>query len=240
MTNQAPFPSEPVHGDSSLKRHMPLIAVAHIGNHHMPGVLDAAGEAQAYAWARGYRVEVFTIKDLTIWNRFGIGAMRNMGVLVGYQDYAADFCVVLDNDVKLRPDTLWRLAERNKPVISPYFECDEFLPPGEPVPVMSKPSPANGQALVMMNWVVGSCLMFSRLAVKAIGGQPFAPLKIANIDEYDCRIWQFAGCDVWMDTNASVDLLQAPGSRRFAETAPPLKTPEQWSPMPGEPGWEEW
>lgn len=240
MTNQAPLPPVAQYQDGKIYRHRPMITVAHIGNHHMPGVLDAAGASLEYAAQRGYRGESYTIKDLTFWNYFGIGAMRNMGILVGIQDFGADFCVVLDNDCLLHEDTLWRLAERNKDVISPFYLCDKFVPEGDLPPLVSRPCPQQDQALVKMDFVVGSCLMFSRLAVKAIGGQPFSPSHITNIEEYDCRVWRFAGCDTWMDTNVYVDLLRGPTSRRFIETTPPHKTKEQQSPMPGESGWEEW
>ena len=221
------------------KYHRPLIVLAHIGQYVMSGVKEAAEAAGKEALEHGYNTKIVFIQDLSFWLHMGILAMKNFGLMKAIEA-GADHAVLLDNDVVLGKDSLWLLASRNAPIVSPIFLPMTFLKEGEYPPPLSHPSPLPDQGLVSVVWVASGCLMFSKTALSLLGPTPFTDAHIAHIEEYDHLKWKLQGADTFMDTDVHVTLLREPKRRSQIESEGPLKPPGQRAPAPADAGYDQW
>lgn len=178
----------------------------------MPGVESAAEKAATYAEGRGFRVMVVVQHDVLMYRVQGLGAMRNNALMLG-MEHEADFVVLLENDVELSEDSLYRLALASKPAVIPYFD-QAFLSPGDRLQRVNFPCPVPNQGLVRIAWAASSFVMWSREALGLVGPRPYTDACILNEDEYNWRAWGLQGVRLWQDTNTVVKLLRPPSDMR--------------------------
>lgn len=180
--------------------------ICHIGVDFLPGVQDAARDA-----ALGlkeipgpWQVTVNHLENICIFPNYGLGAMRNMAIIDSL--YAgADYVLLLENDVKLRHDTLRQLVETDKPAVVPYF--DYAIPP---YPNIVHPYHEAATGLRQIEWAVFSCVLFQRSVFENISCNPFTDIMIEWWEKYHWRLFALKGVPLWQQTDAIVDLLRKP------------------------------
>lgn len=223
-----PYHAIPDADPGTVTRARPIIYLAHIGEYMPPAVRDAADRALAYANEHGYTTIGHSLHDLTIWRRLGIAHMRNSALMISQMTYNADYAVILDNDVILPEDALYRMAEQSKAILIPVADHSEYLPEGVLPPKTTEPDFAANQGCNKVGWGIASCMMFSKAALHALLPTVFCEVnKIANIEDYDCMRWRWQGCDTWLDTDLPVKLTRPPSPRHVAEDFGARKQPHE-------------
>lgn len=219
-------------GEQSIRQQ--VVVVASIGHEIPQQVRDALEVSLQYASDGGYQAIHVIIPDLTVWNRWGVNAMRNMAVRRAVVKLHADYLLILDNDVVLRPNTVVELIRSNPSILTPQFDWSAFLTEdqlanGALPPTLMLPFWAKGQGVAQVDWCVASCLMFDRRALLRLGPDIFTTQKMVSIEEYDCLGWVFPGKDVptYVNTDIVVGLLTPPTERYASESAPVLKPEER-------------
>jgi len=208
------------------------IVAASIGPTRTQEVQDSIEASLKFASEQGFMALHLVIPDLTIWNRWGVNAMRNMAFKHAILKHDADQLLILDNDVLLREDTIMQLAARNPGIVTPTFDLSRFLTQeqidnGSLPPTLMYPFWSSGQGIAQVDWAVASCLMFNRLAMNILKPNPFTTQKMVTIEEYDCLTWAIHGIDTYVNTDVVVGLLTPPTERYAAESAPVLKPEER-------------
>ena len=185
----------------------PSLYVGCIGNKFMPGTWEAIKEAAgAFHQETGGDFEIQALHSLTVLPPMGLGAMHNFMVQRAYLK-GFDLLLLIHNDVLLDdPRVLVKLAGRSKGYITPWF--DQQYP--DPVR-LTKPTYAQGQGLLRLEWTVPYCAFFEMSVFRATGYRPFSSSLIYSEDEYDSTFFRCNGVDIWQDTDITVKLLRPPG-----------------------------
>ena len=212
----------------------PWLAIAFTGNDFMPGVLEAAHEA-AQTWA-GTAI-VWAERNLCYVPHMGLGCMKNFNVMRACE-VGVDYLLMLENDILLHPDTPNRLAQAGKDITAPFYDqtgladaphrimSPQFVLEGNAaipiawqteIDIQYPPSERvvdKGGSLIRLDWAVMACLMFQTTVFgwDKLGEKPFSELPIDRNDEYNCLFWRRRGCEVWLDLNATVQLLRPPST----------------------------
>ncbi len=206
--------------------------MASIGDAIPWSVFEANKRAAGRVKGEGHDIEYNPVNDLTIWNRWGVNAMRNMAFMRAVEA-DADRLLILDNDVLLNNESVLELMQTDLPVVTPSFNCmfvtDEDRANGKADPTLSEPYPEPHQGIIQVKWAVASCMMFNREALDTLKPTPFMVGKIASIEEYDCMSWRIQGIETVVDTDIIVGLLRPPTERGDAERAPVQKEFERTS-----------
>ena len=207
----------------------PTVMVCCIGQHFLPGVLEAANRALRYAGSQGHGGILNVILDICVGDAMGVGDMRDMAAVAALNE-RADYMLMLENDVVLAEDALTRLLALGRPVVTPYLwpayapghgkhgiglgdSCPPTLEKGDEIVRTSDPMVYPKQGLVPLRWHVMSCLLWSTAVFRHLGPRIFH--HSAPVTNYEQTLFDYLrsqGYTLWQDTDTRVDLLRPPGS----------------------------
>ena len=203
----------------------PRLLVSSIGTDWLPGVREGIDVAvQAFQDAGG-EAGVQAIGNLCIIPYMALEAMRNYGIMMARQ-WRMDYILLIENDVLITdPKTLVKLVTKGCPIISPYFDQTELIPPGvEKAHTLYGPMYKANQGLKQVDWTVRSCVLFDCRVFDRIGERPFIDVSMYDVDRYHGLYFQRCGVDWFMDTDTSVKLLRYPSPAwefDFSKVRPP-------------------
>lgn len=98
-----------------------------------------------------------------------LGTMRNE-VFASATGGGYEFCMMIDNDVRPEPDTLYRLLNRDLPFIAPYVEEPaDPTTPGSAKRVLHGPHREPYQGIYPVKWHVLTMMLFKTAYIGALG-----------------------------------------------------------------------
>ena len=121
----------------------------------------------------------------------GIHAMRCLAVTIA-REGRWDYLFVVENDVKLAPDTLDRLLARGKDHIVPRHEFPDF--PIIRAMVYNPVPPMGARGLHRIEWCGYPATLYRMAAFAGV-----EPMFVGGGEGFDYERWHAAGIETWMD-----------------------------------------
>ena len=156
-------------------------------------------------------------------------AMRNEGIRMA-EESGYDYLVLLDNDVRLAPDTLFRLLQHGAGLILPRLTYPTF-PEVEWLCYWPSRASSRGR-LAELNWAAHSCMVWQVNALRTMRHPVFQGYEEEGKDH---AYWRSHGVQPVMDMDTPVNVLDVPygfqGTVRHSQAAHSMNG----QPCPGRP-----
>lgn len=190
----------------SLNHNSVLVSV--ISNEYCEGVWWRLQDMLAFTESKGFTIALQEQDDMSMMPTDAIGIMRACAAQQAL-DAGFEWCFMLDTDVHMKPDTLVRLIDSDRPVVYPLVVDKEDRYLGAPV---SAPKLRPGMGLQPVFWACMSAMLFNTKVFNCLDAYAWH-----GHDRHFSECLAHYGHRIYVDTDTVVEAVRGP-SRHPSKT----------------------
>lgn len=161
----------------------------------------------SYTNKQGYTVAVEEVDDMSLMPYDAIGVIRSCAAMMAL-DAGVEWCLMVDTDTLLEPDTLVRLLQWDRPIVYPLLNDLENKYPGT---TLSSPVLKPNTGLQPVVWSAMSVMLFNVKVFNCLN-----PYAWHGSDYHFAQHLGHFGHRIYVDTDAVVNVSRGP-SRNLAK-----------------------